>query len=520
MTRLLHGNATWIRGENNTCDQPTEAQSVLTAVCSNEAHALAAEMWGKDQRGQRYPNALWYATTDTHGCLKRLTPDFLALDLEADTYNPMRAGVKVCMTLEKAGISVEMFSFGQSCEWGSPGMEDPLNSQPSFAMRDEPQVGMDVTLNSWWNMSWNPHPDTPHVNPRDNFAVRYLGEIYINKTGTYTFYVSSDDGAMLWIDDLLLVDNWGGRCNRWGTSNGTAWFPAGWKKILIRYFQYNHYSGLDVKYSGPDTCFWSLALPWDNLKPTPTFILTRGTATVTKSMSVTWTVRAICDPWSVFFPNDDTHLCHQSDKSNWWWLIPWFLGTICLCCLLLWLLMMICYLFNSTSKAKEDAAKMVAEEEQRVEEAEQGVKADPDADPDADIEVVFVRRVNQDDIDQQRQRDLMIATGQNPDAQRAADAASAPYSGAPGGPSGGDPEMLPFGGLPAAGPMTGPGRQAKAGSKHPAQERRERAAAQGGYSPAQGNHPNSPPAGGPPYEAAPGGPGGRQPSFRSPPQQY
>eukprot|EP00662_Eupelagonemidae_sp_cell21_P054867 gene54867-41265_t len=38
------------------------------------------------------------------------------------------------------------------------------------------------------------------INAESNFAVRVIGELFLNKSGT-------DDGAQLWIDDVLLVDN-------------------------------------------------------------------------------------------------------------------------------------------------------------------------------------------------------------------------------------------------------------------------------------------------------------------------
>lgn len=42
----------------------------------------------------------------------------------------------------------------------------------------------------------------------DTFAARWSGQIEAPATGIYTFSVSADDGARLWIDDRLLIDNW------------------------------------------------------------------------------------------------------------------------------------------------------------------------------------------------------------------------------------------------------------------------------------------------------------------------
>lgn len=45
--------------------------------------------------------------------------------------------------------------------------------------------------------------------PPDDFSVRWFGNLEVPTSGTYTFYVASDDGARLYIDDKLVVDSWG-----------------------------------------------------------------------------------------------------------------------------------------------------------------------------------------------------------------------------------------------------------------------------------------------------------------------
>ncbi|GAB3526254.1 hypothetical protein GCM10027443_01250 [Pontibacter brevis] len=42
----------------------------------------------------------------------------------------------------------------------------------------------------------------------DNFSARWSGKLMPYRSGTYTFYVASDDGVRLWIDDELLIDQW------------------------------------------------------------------------------------------------------------------------------------------------------------------------------------------------------------------------------------------------------------------------------------------------------------------------
>ncbi|NBV87291.1 MAG: hypothetical protein EBS01_13755, partial [Verrucomicrobia bacterium] len=67
---------------------------------------------------------------------------------------------------------------------------------PSVARLDE-SVNFDWTTNS-------PHPALP----ADNFSARWTGQLTAPASGTYTFYVQSDDGVRLWVGGKLLVDNW------------------------------------------------------------------------------------------------------------------------------------------------------------------------------------------------------------------------------------------------------------------------------------------------------------------------
>lgn len=64
-------------------------------------------------------------------------------------------------------------------------------------------------------------------------AMRWLGRIRVDVSGTYTFGLSSDDGSRLWIDGRLVVDNWG--------LHGAGWrdvpvkLTAGWHTLRIDY---------------------------------------------------------------------------------------------------------------------------------------------------------------------------------------------------------------------------------------------------------------------------------------------
>lgn len=68
----------------------------------------------------------------------------------------------------------------------------------------------------------------------DQFAITYGGFIHVDGNDVYTFYVRSDDGAKLYIDDKLVVDNNGSHSAR--TKYGSIALLSGYHKFYLEYF--------------------------------------------------------------------------------------------------------------------------------------------------------------------------------------------------------------------------------------------------------------------------------------------
>ena len=84
----------------------------------------------------------------------------------------------------------------------------------------------------------------------ENFAIRYTGKIAIDKDGDYSFYVNSDDGANLLIDDKVVVDNDGDHAA--AEKDGKVTLTAGSHSISVLYYQHGGEKSLQVSYEGPD----------------------------------------------------------------------------------------------------------------------------------------------------------------------------------------------------------------------------------------------------------------------------
>lgn len=71
--------------------------------------------------------------------------------------------------------------------------------------------------------------------PQNRFSVEWKGYINIPKTDTYIFFMSSEDGSWLFIDDALVVDNSGAHDLR--EAKGKIHLKKGSHRIAIQYFQ-------------------------------------------------------------------------------------------------------------------------------------------------------------------------------------------------------------------------------------------------------------------------------------------
>jgi len=53
----------------------------------------------------------------------------------------------------------------------------------------------------WWD---SPAPGVPS----EFYAIAWIGYLEVDKPGLYRFYLTTDDGSRLWIDNVLVIDAW------------------------------------------------------------------------------------------------------------------------------------------------------------------------------------------------------------------------------------------------------------------------------------------------------------------------
>jgi hypothetical protein len=93
-------------------------------------------------------------------------------------------------------------------------------------------------------------PRAPTPDSGDNFAFRFNAELQVPTDGSYTFYLTSDDGSLLSIDGAVVVDNNGLHAET--TLPGTVELTAGRHAIVVGYFEATNLATLRVEWEGPN----------------------------------------------------------------------------------------------------------------------------------------------------------------------------------------------------------------------------------------------------------------------------
>ncbi|MGB8330249.1 MAG: PQQ-dependent sugar dehydrogenase, partial [Polyangiales bacterium] len=85
----------------------------------------------------------------------------------------------------------------------------------------------------------------------DDFAFRFHSLLYVDTSGSYTFFTSSDDGSRLYVDGALIVDNDGLHAAQ--ERSGTINVNQGYHTIEVTMFERGGSESLVVNWQGPDT---------------------------------------------------------------------------------------------------------------------------------------------------------------------------------------------------------------------------------------------------------------------------
>jgi hypothetical protein len=104
-------------------------------------------------------------------------------------------------------------------------------------------------IESYVDYNWGTGSPDPAINP-GSYSVRWVGKVKAKYSETYTFTTVSDDGARLWVNGKLLVDNWVSHPATWDT--GTIALVAGQQyDIKLEYYQSGGGSQISLQWNSP-----------------------------------------------------------------------------------------------------------------------------------------------------------------------------------------------------------------------------------------------------------------------------
>jgi len=104
---------------------------------------------------------------------------------------------------------------------------------------------LDPTINFDWGTG------SPYFRiANDNFSVRWTGFVQPTSSQIYTFYVKSDDGMRLWINNVLLVNQWSDHSAT--EYKGSIQLTGGVKyPIKVEYYEHTNSAQVQLRWSAP-----------------------------------------------------------------------------------------------------------------------------------------------------------------------------------------------------------------------------------------------------------------------------
>ncbi len=107
-----------------------------------------------------------------------------------------------------AGMGDETSAYANSVFYSDNSLATTGLTASYFANKTLSGTATKIQIDQNVNFSWGLNAPNVSGIPADNFSVRWTGAIKAPATGNYLFYLRSDDGSRLWIDNNLIIDQW------------------------------------------------------------------------------------------------------------------------------------------------------------------------------------------------------------------------------------------------------------------------------------------------------------------------
>jgi PKD repeat protein/murein DD-endopeptidase MepM/ murein hydrolase activator NlpD len=116
--------------------------------------------------------------------------------------------------------------------WRGEYFNNPTLFERPTIVRNDPEI----------NFSWYDQPPDPLI-LGDGFSVRWTRSVYFPQ-GMTTFHLYHDDGARLYVDGTLILDNWCSSCMNTDTAQYTL--SAGYHTVIVEMYENSGWSGANL----------------------------------------------------------------------------------------------------------------------------------------------------------------------------------------------------------------------------------------------------------------------------------
>lgn len=157
-------------------------------------------------------------------------------------------------SVKNCSIAGQIIVGGLSVQAGYAGTI--TNGSPGLLGQYYDGVAFNTFMGAYVDAAVNFNPaDTVLGNNRagggDTWSVRWTGQVLADFTETYTFFVDKDNGARLWVDNQLIVDQW---LSATGEYSGALDLEAGrWYDVVLEFFENTGASRVVFQWSSPGT---------------------------------------------------------------------------------------------------------------------------------------------------------------------------------------------------------------------------------------------------------------------------
>lgn len=119
---------------------------------------------------------------------------------------------------------------------------------------------IDTKIDKCIDFNWMLGSPLPSIKP-DYFSIEWNGYIRADADEVYWFFIRSDNGARLWIDDDLVIDNWNSNVS--DELCKPVFLERGLHKIKLQYFESEGFASVSLSWASER--LWKSTVPSDHL---------------------------------------------------------------------------------------------------------------------------------------------------------------------------------------------------------------------------------------------------------------